>query len=157
MMTIYSFKIEGVSGEVIDFAQFSGKKILLVNVASECGFTNQYAQLQELHEYYKDSLVIVGFPCNDFGNQEPLDNQGIKEFCTINYQVSFPVTTKINILSNRHEIYNWLCQKGLNGVADSEVLWNFQKYLVDEKGHLVKMFPSSVSPLDESLITLISS
>ena len=158
MNSIHSFKVEGIEGSTIDFAAFQGKKIMIVNVASECGYTSQYAQLQELFENFRDELVIVGFPSNDFGGQEPGGNDEIREFCTVRYGVSFPLTSKVSIKGpSRHPIYQWLTSKVKNGVLDSEVQWNFNKYLLDEDGHLVQYLPSSVSPADEQILSWLSS
>lgn len=150
--SVHQFKVEGIGGAEIDFAGFAGKKVLVVNVASECGFTPQYQQLQELYEAFQDKLVVVGVPSNDFGGQEPGTNEDIRAFCTIKYGVQFPLTTKVSITNAPHPLYQWLTQKAENGVLDSEVSWNFQKYLLDEKGHLVAYFPSSVSPFDERIL-----
>lgn len=147
--SIHSFKIESISGEEIDFAGYKGKKIMVVNVASECGYTPQYEQLQELYNAFQDKLVIIGFPCNDFGGQEPGTNQEIQAFCTSRFGVGFPMTTKVSIKRNPHPIYEWLTNKSRNGVSDAEVRWNFHKFLIDENGHWVAHYPSSVSPIDE--------
>ncbi len=153
MTGIHQFKIKGISGDEIDFASFAGKKILVVNVASECGYTRQYQQLEELYEEFQDRLVVVGFPCNDFGGQEPGSDAEIRSFCTLNFGVKFPLTTKISIVKTPvHPIYQWLTQKAENGVLDSTVKWNFHKYLLDEKGHLVAHHPSAVSPVDEVVL-----
>ncbi|MEM9821612.1 MAG: glutathione peroxidase [Bacteroidota bacterium] len=155
MASIHQFKVEGISGEEIDFADFKGKKVIVVNVASECGFTSQYQQLQELYSESLDKLVVIGFPSNDFGGQEPGSNPEIRTFCERNYGVTFPLSTKIAIQSA--PIYQWLCQKTQNGVMDSEVKWNFQKYLLDETGQLVDLCPSSVSPLDPIILDWVNS
>lgn len=158
MHSIHPFKVRGIEGSEIDFAQFAGKKILIVNVASECGYTPQYQQLQELYDTFQDKLVIVGFPCDDFGGQEPGTNEEIQTFCNRRYGVTFPLTTKINIKSSIvHPVYQWLTQATQNGVADSEVPWNFHKYLLDEHGQLVKSLPSNVSPLDEQILDWLNS
>ena len=131
---------------------------MIVNVASECGFTPQYQQLQELYEEMKDQVVIVGFPCNDFGAQEPGANDEIQHFCTTKYGVNFPLTTKISILGNKiHPIYQWLTQKSLNGKLDSQVQWNFHKFLIDENGQIIKSIPSIQSPFDDEILNWISS
>jgi len=149
MSSIHQFKVVGISGETIDFETFEGKYILIVNVASECGYTPQYAQLQELYDNYKDKLVIVGVPCNQFGGQEPGTNTEIQQFCKVRYGVTFPLTTKVDVKGkNQHELYQWLTQKSKNGVQDSEVKWNFHKYLINPNGQLLKVFPSSASPFD---------
>lgn len=155
MATIYKLKVKGLDGKEINFADFQGKKLLLVNVASECGFTPQYQQLQELYQEYKDKLVVVGIPTNDFGAQEPGTNQEIREFCTLNYGVTFPITDKMSV--HNAPIFKWLTQKEENGQMDSEVAWNFQKYLIDEAGQLVNVYPSSVKPNDEQIIKWVSS
>lgn len=153
MHSIHLFKIEGINGEVIDFADYKGKKILVVNVASQCGFTPQYQQLQELYEEFNDKLVVVGFPCNDFGEQEPGSHAEIQAFCRGQYEVRFPLTAKVSIKGPLpHPIYQWLTDRRKNGLMDSEVAWNFQKYLLDEKGRLVHCFPSSASPLDDHIL-----
>lgn len=158
MNSIHRFKVEGIEGEEIDFARFDGKKIIVVNVASECGYTPQYQQLQELQEEFKDRLVIVGFPSNDFGGQEPGSNPEIRNFCTTRYSVAFPLTSKITIKgASPHPVYKWLASKEQNGVMDSEVGWNFYKYLLDEQGQLVKCFPSSTNPFDEEILDWLAS
>lgn len=150
--SIYDFKVESLDGGSIDFAQFKGKKILIVNTASECGYTKQYEGLQALYEKYKDRLVIVGFPANNFGGQEPGSNIAIKEFCKKNYGVSFPMAAKISVKGEDiAPIYNWLCNKSENGVLDAEVKWNFNKFLLDEKGKIIAKFDSKVTPMSEEL------
>ncbi len=156
MTSIHHFKIKGIGGETIDFAQFEGKKILIVNTASECGFTSQYQQLQELHDHAKENLVIVGCPANNFGGQEPGSNQEIQQFCELKYGVNFPLTEKISAKGDdQHPIYQWLTQKSLNGVADNEVKWNFHKFLINESGHLIDSFPSNVGPLDNQILNQV--
>ncbi|MEZ4982564.1 MAG: glutathione peroxidase [Saprospiraceae bacterium] len=156
--SIKSFKVKGIDGKELDFASFGEKKLMIVNVASECGFTPQYRQLQELYESFHDKLVIVGFPCNDFGNQEPADEKDIEKFCQLNFGVSFPLTEKVKILGNEtHPVYQWLTQKSQNQHSDSEVSWNFQKYLLDQDGHLQKVLPSSVSPVDPEVVDWVLS
>jgi len=148
--SIHQFKADGIAGGEICFGDFSGKKIMVVNVASECGYTPQYAQLQELYELFQDKLVIVGFPANNFGGQEPGNDSEIRAFCKKNYGVTFPLASKIDV--ETHPIYRWLTQKALNGTLDSKVEWNFQKYLLDESGKLVKCLPAAVSPLDDVVL-----
>ena len=150
MNTIHTFKVESIEGGEIDFAQFKGKKIIIVNVASACGYTPQYEQLQELYEGFSDKMTIIGFPANNFGGQEPGSNKEIKEFCSLRYGVTFPLAAKIDI--NTHPVYQWLTQKALNGKMDSTVNWNFQKYLLNENGQLVHCFPSATSPFDDEII-----
>ncbi len=150
--SIHKFKAEGIRGEEIDFARFAGRKIIVVNVASACGCTPQYGQLQELYEEYKDKLVVVGFPSNDFGGQEPGANEEIQEFCTTKYGVRFPMAAKVGVVKSPHPIYEWLAKKEQNGEMDTRVQWNFHKYLLDEKGQLVKSLPSAVSPFDDEVL-----
>ena len=142
--TIYGFKVKTIDGQDFDFSTLKGKKILIVNTASECGLTPQYKQLEEVYEKYKDkNFTIVGFPANNFGSQEPGTNVQIKEFCNKNYGVTFPMMEKVSVKGDDMcEIYKWLTQKEKNGVSSSTVRWNFQKYMIDEEGHLI----DSVSP-----------
>ena len=150
--SIYDFKVEGLEGGTIDFAQYKGKKILIVNTASKCGFTPQYEGLEALYEKYKDRLVIVGFPANNFGGQEPGSNTAIKEFCKKNYGVSFPMAAKISVKGDDiAPIYKWLCNKSENGVLDAEIKWNFNKFLLDENGKIIAKFDSNVTPMSEEL------
>jgi glutathione peroxidase len=154
--SIYDFKVQGLTGDTIDFAAFKGKKILIVNTASKCGFTKQYAGLEELYNIYKDKLVIVGFPANNFLAQEPGSNEEIASFCQKNYGVSFPMAEKISVKGkDMAPIYQWLTNKTYNGVASSGVKWNFQKYLIDEHGNLLMHFGSKVEPLDEEIVSQI--
>lgn len=150
--SIYDFKVESLDGGTIDFATFKGKKILIVNTASKCGYTPQYEELEALYKKYQDKLVIVGFPANNFGGQEPGTNIEIKEFCSKNYGVSFPMAAKISVKGNdTAPIYKWLCSKSLNGVLDAEIKWNFSKFLLDEKGNLVAKYDSGVKPMSEEI------
>ncbi len=145
--SIYDFKVAGLLGDTIDFSQFRGKKILIVNTASHCGFTPQYEGLEKLYKTHKDKLVIVGFPANNFASQEPGTNQEISEFCTRNYGVSFPMAAKISVKGDdMAPIYRWLTSKDENHFKNSSVKWNFQKYLIDEKGNLVAIFSSMTRP-----------
>ena len=155
--SIHSFKVEGIGGEEINFAHFKDKKIIVVNVASECGFTSQYQQLQELYEAFQDKLVIIGFPCNDFGRQEPGTGEEIQAFCQSRFGVSFPLAAKISIKSNTHPLFQWLCSKEKNGVLDCEIEWNFYKFLINENGHLYNYFPSTTNPADEAVLNWIQS
>ena len=153
IISIYDFKVPGLSGDTIDFANFKGKKILIVNTASKCGFTPQYKELEELYEKYKDRLVVVGFPANNFFSQEPGSNEKIKEFCTKNYGVSFPMAAKISVKGkNIAPIYKWLCNKEENGVMDAKITWNFNKFLLDEKGNIIAKFNSRVKPMSKEII-----
>ena len=139
--SIYDFKVAGLTGGTIDFAKFKGKKILIVNTASQCGNTPQYADLEAVYKKFGNKLVIVGFPANDFGQQEPGSNQEISAFCTKNYSVTFPMAAKITVKgADMAPIYKWLTSKKYNKFKDSEVKWNFQKYLIDETGHLVAVY-----------------
>ncbi len=150
--TIYDFKVAALDGGTIDFAQYKGKKILIVNTASKCGYTPQYEGLQKLYEKYKDNLVIVGFPANNFGQQEPGTSSEIQEFCKKNYGVSFPMAAKVSVKGDdTAPIYQWLCHKNENGVLDAEIGWNFGKFLLDENGHLLNYFPSKVTPMSEEI------
>lgn len=150
--SIYDFKVTALDGGTIDFASFKGKKILIVNTASECGYTPQYEGLEKLYEKYKDKLVIVGFPANNFGSQEPGTNDEIGAFCKKNYGVTFPMAAKISVKGDdTAPIYKWLCHKSENGVLDAEVGWNFNKFLLDENGKLLAHFESKVEPMSEEI------
>ena len=150
--SIYDSKINTIDGVSIDFNDFKGKYILFVNVASKCGFTKQYAQLEELYQAYKNDLVVIGLPCNQFGGQEPGDAQEIKSFCTENFGVSFVITEKINTKgAELHPIYAWLTDKKLNGKINSTVKWNFQKYLLNKEGKLIDYFNSTTSPMSSKI------
>ena len=150
--SIYDSKINTIDGVSIDFNDFKGKHILFVNVASKCGFTKQYAQLEELYQAYKNDLVVIGLPCNQFGGQEPGDAQEIKSFCTENFGVSFIITEKINTKGPElHPIYAWLTDKKLNGKVNSTVKWNFQKYLLNKEGKLIDYFNSTTSPMSSKI------
>ena len=154
--SIYDFKVEALEGGTIDFSKFKGKKILIVNTASECGYTYQYEGLESLYKKYKDRLVIVGFPANNFGKQEPGSNEEIAGFCKKNYGVTFPMAAKIDVKGdNTAPIYHWLTEKKYNNYADSEVKWNFNKFLVDENGKLVAYFGSKLKPESEELLKAI--
>lgn len=154
--SIYDFKVEELNGGQIDLAKYKGKKILIVNTASKCGYTPQYAGLQKLYEKYKGKLVIIGFPANNFGAQEPGSNQEIHDFCMKNYGVTFPMAAKISVKGdNIHPLYLWLTKKKYNNFQDSEVKWNFQKYLIDEKGNLVGVWMSNTTPDDAQLAAAI--
>src|SRR5258706_15002778 len=150
--SIYKFKVEALDGSVIDFSKYKGKKILVVNTASKCGFTPQYEGLEKLYEKYKDKLVIVGFPANNFGGQEPGTNTEIKEFCKKNYGVTFPMAAKVSVKGDdTAPIFQWLCNKSQNGVLDAEIKWNFGKFLLDENGNLISYFPSKIEPMSEEI------
>jgi glutathione peroxidase len=154
--SIHNLRIEGINGKAIELSQFKGKKLMIVNVASECDFTPQYAQLEELYKTYQDTLSILGCPCNDFGGQEPLGEESIASFCQTMYQVSFPLSKKINVRSAPvHPLYRWLTQAVQNGIADTEVSWNFQKYAISPSGQWQNVFSPETSPLDEQIIDWI--
>lgn len=152
--TIYDFKVESLTGGTIDFAAFKGKKILIVNTASKCGFTKQYEELEALYKKNQDRLVIIGFPANNFLSQEPGSNADIQEFCKKNYGVTFPMAAKISVKGNNiAPIYKWLCHKAENGVMNAKVSWNFNKFLLDENGKLIGHFKSKVKPMSEEIIS----
>jgi glutathione peroxidase len=154
--SFFDLSIKSIDGKELKFADLKGKKVLCVNVASQCGYTPQYSELQKLQDKYKDKLVIIGFPCNQFGAQEPGDAEEIQTFCKKNYGVTFQLTQKIDVKGkDQHPIYQWLTQKAQNGKSDYEVKWNFNKFLINEKGELVQYFPSGVKPFDTNLTTLI--
>jgi glutathione peroxidase len=155
--TIYQFKVQDLSGNEFDFATLKGKKIIIVNTASECGLTPQYEQLQGVYNQYKDqNLVIVGFPANNFGAQEPGSNAQIASFCQKNYGVTFPMMAKISVKgSDMHPVYQFLTQKAKNGLEDSSVQWNFQKYLINSNGELEKVIAPSTLPTDSEIINWI--
>ena len=157
MENIYQFKVKTLTDDDFDFSSLKGKKILVVNTASKCGLTPQYEHLQKLYETYKDdNFVIVGFPANNFGKQEPGTNTEIAEFCQQNYGVSFPMMSKISVKGDdMHPLYQFLTQKAKNGLEDSEVAWNFQKYLIDENGHVAKVVPSKTLPTDDVIVDWI--
>ena len=155
--TLHDFTVTTLEGEEFELAQLKGKKVLIVNTASKCGFTPQYEDLQKLYEEYgEDDFVIVGFPANDFLRREPHTNKKIREFCTSNYGVTFPMMAKISVKGKDiHPLYQWLTMKELNGKEDSSVSWNFQKYLVDEEGKLVGTLPPRTKPYSEKIISWI--
>jgi len=150
--SIYEFKVESLSGDTIDFSDFKGKKILVVNTASECGFTPQYEELEKLYETYKDKLVIVGFPANNFGAQEPGSNHEIATFCQKNYGVTFPMAAKVSVKGKDiAPIYKFLTDKKENGVKNTTILWNFTKILLNEKGEVIDSFVSTTKPMSDSI------
>ena len=154
--SIHSLSIKSIDGKKINLSDFKGKKILFVNVASECGFTKQYADLQALHEKFQDKLVIIGLPCNQFGGQEPGTAKQIQSFCQLNFGVEFLITEKINVKGNdQHPIYAWLTNKELNGKKSSSVKWNFQKYLVDENGQFIDYYFSITKPMSTKITSNI--
>ena len=154
--SFYDLTINSIDGELINFNTFKGKKILIVNVASNCGFTSQYKALEDLSQQYKDSLVILGVPCNQFGGQEPKNEVEIIEFCKSNYGVTFLMSEKIHVKGkNQHPLYSWLTNKKKNGSSSSSVKWNFQKYLIDNNGKLINYFYSTTSPTSPKITSII--
>lgn len=155
--SIYDFQIRALdSEEVINLQDFKGKKILIVNVASKCGFTYQYEDLEKLYQQYNDKLVVIGFPCNQFLGQEPGNEEKIANFCSTTYGVTFPMAQKIDVKGkNAHPIYQWLTSKDKNGKDNYKISWNFNKFLLDEEGSIIAHFPSSVKPLDKAITSLI--
>ncbi len=150
--SIYTIAIDGVDGRPISLSNFKGKAMLFVNVASKCGFTPQYKALQQLQDRYKDKLVVIGLPCNQFARQEPAAADEIQSFCQRNFGITFPLTEKVDVKGSRqHPLYKWLTKKELNGKRNSSVRWNFQKYLVNEKGELVDFFYSTTKPMSTKI------
>ncbi|MBI1306512.1 MAG: glutathione peroxidase [Bacteroidetes bacterium] len=151
--SIYDLSIQSLdSTNTIEFANYKGKFLLLVNVASKCGYTPQYEDLQKLYEQFGDTLEIVGFPCNQFMGQEPGSSEEIANFCSLNYGVTFPLTAKIDVKGDRqHDVYQWLTKKELNGVGDFSISWNFNKFLISPDGKLLEHFVSDVKPLDDKI------
>lgn len=171
--SIYDFKVEGLEGGSIDFSQYKGKKIMIVNTASKCGNTPQYKELEELYEKYKDKLVIVGFPANNFGGQEPGSNEEIKEFCTKNYGVTFPMASKVSVRGDDIDpLFKFLLEQS-NEMAkqikadntkdilykrflQDPVIWNFTKFLIDENGKLVAVFHNKVNPMSPEVLKYLN-
>jgi len=155
--TIHGFSITTLEGETIDLSTYKGKKILIVNTASKCGFTPQYKELEELYQIHKDKLVVIGFPANNFMNQEPGTNDEIAEFCERNYGVSFPMSEKISVKGkDMAPIYQWLTKKEYNHVKNSKVTWNFNKYLIDENGQLLEAFGSRTKPMSSDILDYLN-
>lgn len=156
--SIYDYSVQDIDGNEVSMSMFKGKKILVVNVASKCGYTPQYEDLQKLYDQYASKdFVIVAFPANNFMKQEPGSNEEIKAFCTEEYGVTFQVMSKISVKGDdQAPIYSWLTTKDQNGVMDSKVKWNFQKYCIDENGILITSFSPSVSPLDPAIVEWIN-
>ena len=154
---LYNFKVKDVNDKEFDMSSLKGKKVLIVNVASKCGLTPQYEELEALYKKYKDrNFVIIGFPANNFKNQEPGSNAEIKEFCTLNYGVTFPIMSKVDVVGgDKSPIYQWLTEKTQNGKEDAEVQWNFQKFMIDENGQWVGYVPPRESPMSEKIINWI--
>ena len=154
--SIYDIEINNINGNPIDLNQFRGKYLLFVNVASKCGFTKQYEGLEQLHQKYREDLIIIGVPCNQFGSQEPGTEKEIKQFCTKQYGVSFLLTEKINVKGDgQHMLYQWLTNKKLNGNTNSTVKWNFQKYIVGKNGKLIQYFYSTTKPMSTKITSIL--
>ena len=152
MTNFYDIKIDSLQGKPINLSTYKNKYILFVNVASKCGFTPQYKDLQILSDTYKENLVVIGVPCNQFGKQEPGNSDEIEEFCQVNYGVSFLITEKIDVKGdNQHPLYTWLTSKKLNGKKSSSVKWNFQKYIIDKEGKLIDYYFSITKPLSSKI------
>ena len=156
--TIFDFKLKTIDGNDFDMSTIKGKKVMIVNVASKCGLTPQYEQLQQLYEKYgNEKFIILGFPANNFAKQEPGTDEDIKQFCTSNYGVSFPMFSKISVKGKDiHPLYEWLTKKELNGKEDAEVKWNFQKFLINEKGEWVGSISPQTAPLDQKILNWIT-
>lgn len=155
--SIYEFKVDGLEGGTIDLSRYKGKKILIVNTASKCGFTPQYKDLEQLYEQYKDKLVVIGFPANNFLWQEPGTNEEIKTFCEKNYGVTFPMAAKVSVKGKDiHPLFRYLNAEAKKIGMSNPVKWNFTKFLIDEKGKLVTVFPSKVNPMSEELLKYLN-
>ena len=152
--SIYDYELLSIEGDTISMSEFKNKKILIVNVASKCGYTYQYSGLQDLYDKYKDELVVLGFPSNDFLWQEPGKNSQIKTFCSTKYGVEFPMFSKISVKKgkNQNSLYTWLSNKNLNGWNDVAPSWNFYKYLINDKGDLIEIFSSKIKPTDDKIL-----
>lgn len=156
-VSLYDFKVKDIDGKDFDLSSLKGKKVLVVNVASKCGLTPQYDKLQDLYEKYKDkNFVVIGFPANNFNGQEPGTNEEIKTFCTLKYNVSFPMMSKIDVVGDKKApLYRWLTEKSQNGKMDAEVQWNFQKFMIDENGQLVDFAAPREDPFCDKIINWI--
>jgi glutathione peroxidase len=156
--TLYDFKVPALDGSTIDLSKYKGKKILIVNTASKCGFTPQYSDLEKLYVKYQDKLVIIGFPANNFHQQEPGTNAEISEFCTKNYGVTFPMAEKVDVVGdNIHPLFKYLTDEAHKiGVTDPVIGWNFTKFLIDENGKLIAVFPSKVKPMDDQILKYLN-
>lgn len=155
--SIYDFKVEGLEGGSIDFSKYKGKKIMIVNTASKCGNTPQYAELEQLYEKYKDKLVIIGFPANNFGQQEPGSNNEIKEFCTKNYGVTFPMAAKVSVKGDDiAPIFKYLTDEAKKLGFDDPIKWNFTKFLLDENGKLITVIHNRTKPMSEDVLKYLN-
>lgn len=157
--TFHDFTVKTIAGDSLDLSIYKGKKVLVVNTASKCGLTPQYEDLEKLYKQYGgEDFEIIGFPANNFLSQEPGTDEEIKEFCVVNYGVTFQMMSKISVKGkNMHPIYKWLTSKDENGVMDSKVSWNFQKYMIDERGHLVDFVKPKEKPMSEKIVNWIKS
>lgn len=153
--SIYDISISSIDGKSLNLNSYKGKPILFVNVASECGYTRQYAQLQELHATHGDKITVIGVPCNDFGGQEPGSSEEIVSFCQKNFGVTFPLTEKVSIKGETHPLYQWLTNKESNGVGDYDVKWNFHKFVVGAEGELLGSYASGVDPMGKEILAHI--
>lgn len=150
--SVHSFKVKAIDGGTIDLSAYKGKKILLVNTASKCGYTRQYEGLEALYKKYRGQLVVIGFPANNFGGQEPGSDEEIKEFCTSKFNVTFPMASKVSVKGKDIDpLFKWLTNKSENGVLDANIGWNFNKFLIDENGKLLQHFGSNVEPMSEAI------
>jgi glutathione peroxidase len=151
--SFYDFTMKSIEGKEINLSQYKGKKILIVNTASECGFTPQFNELEELHQKHKDKVVLLGFPANNFGGQEPGSNEEIRKFCQRNFGVTFQLFEKSDVVGvNQNQLYQWLTHKEQNGWNDKAPSWNFCKYLINEKGELIKFYSAAVNPMSEEIV-----
>jgi len=151
-ISIHNLEYTSITGETVSMKDFEGKHVLIVNVASECGFTPQYEELEQLSQEFKDQLVVLGFPCNQFGGQEPGNNEEIQTFCKVRFGVNFPLGEKVEVKgAQQHPIYEWLTNKNLNGKKSSSIKWNFQKYLIDPEGNLVDYYYSVTKPMSTKI------
>ncbi|QRM89992.1 redoxin domain-containing protein [Lacinutrix sp. WUR7] len=156
--SIYDIEINSLDGKAIDLSNYKGKMLLIVNVASQCGFTKQYADLQKLYDTYKNNLMIIGVPCNQFGGQESGSASEIQSFCQKNFGVTFLMTEKLDVKgSNQHPLFQWLTSKELNGKSNSTVKWNFQKYLINKEGQLVDYYFSTTNPASNKIVKHLNS
>lgn len=154
--SVHDFTMKSIDGKDVSLSVYKGKKILIVNTASECGYTPQYKDLETLYKTHSDKLVVLGFPADDFGHQEPGTNEEIQSFCQKNYGVSFPMFAKISVVGKHQDpLYKFLSTKAENGNVEEDPKWNFCKYLIDEEGRVLKFFPSSVKPMDKEIISLL--
>jgi len=156
-VSFYTLSVTANNGSMIDLSMFRGKKILVVNTASNCGFTGQYAELEALYRDHREDLVVIGFPANDFKQQEQLDDAAIAEFCQVNFGVSFPLAKKSTVINGKdqHPVFKWLTHADQNGWCNQQPLWNFNKYLVDEQGRLIAFFAHTISPLQKEVMQFI--